>query len=286
MKQNPVIVEVKNLHTWYFTREGIIKVVNGVSFAVRRGETTCILGESGCGKTTTALSLMGLIRSPGKIVNGEILFNGVDLLKLDPSEMRKISGKKISMVFQEPMTSLNPVFTVGDQVAEVISSHEKLPKKAVKEKALETIKMVGIPDAERIYKSYPHELSGGMRQRIIIGMALACSPELLLADEPTTALDVTVQAQILDLLKKMKEALSMSILLITHDLGVVAEMADYVVVMHKGEVVEEGPAAEIFKNPEHPYTIGLLKSKSALGVHDVPGVPVDLSSVKGGKTLG
>ncbi|NSW91420.1 MAG: ABC transporter ATP-binding protein [Firmicutes bacterium] len=270
------LVEFKNLHTYFFTDAGIVKAVNDVSFIVNRGETICIVGESGCGKTVTALSLMRLVQFPGKIVKGEILYNGIDLLKLTPAEMQKINGSKITMIFQEPMTSLNPVFTVGDQISETIILHEKLSKSAAKEKTIEMIKVVGIPRAESIYKSYPHELSGGMRQRIMIAMALACNPELLIADEPTTALDVTIQAQILDLLKKVKEEFGMSIMLITHDLGVVAEMADYVVVMYAGKVVEEGPVLEIFKNPKHPYTIGLLNSKPVLDIaqkrlYSIPG---------------
>jgi len=270
------LVEYKNLHTYFFTDAGIVKAVNGVSFNIMKGETICVVGESGCGKSVTALSLMQLIQFPGKIVEGEIIYNGTDLVKLTSAEMQKINGNKISMIFQEPMTSLNPVFTVGDQIAEKLILHEKLSKKEAKKKAVEMIEVVGIPRAEGIYKSYPHELSGGMRQRIMIAIALACNPELLIADEPTTALDVTIQAQILDLLRNIKNEFGASIMLITHDLGVVAEMADYVVVMYAGKVVEEGPVVEIFKNPKHPYTIGLLKSKPLIDgnqerLYSIPG---------------
>lgn len=270
------LVEYKNLYTYFFTDAGIVKAVNGVSFNIMKGETTCVVGESGCGKSVTALSLMRLIQFPGKVVEGEIVYNGTDLLKLPLAEMQKINGNKISMIFQEPMTSLNPVFTVGNQIAEKLILHEKLSKKEAKKKSIEMIEMVGIPRAEGIYKSYPHELSGGMRQRIMIAMALSCNPELLIADEPTTALDVTIQAQILDLLKNMKKEFGASIMLITHDLGVVAEMADYVVVMYAGKIVEEGPVLEIFKNPKHPYTIGLLKSKPLIDgkqerLYSIPG---------------
>ncbi|HOJ08991.1 MAG TPA: ABC transporter ATP-binding protein [Clostridiales bacterium] len=270
------LVEFKNLHTYFFTDAGIVKAVNGVSFNIKKGETVCVVGESGCGKSVTALSLTRLIQSPGKIVEGEILYNGTDLLKLTTAQMHQINGSKISMIFQEPMTSLNPVFTVGDQISEKIMLHEKLSKSEARQKSIEMIKVVGIPRAEGIYKSYPHELSGGMRQRIMIAMALACNPELLIADEPTTALDVTIQAQILDLLLKVKKEFGMSIMLITHDLGVVAEVADYVIVMYAGKVVEEGPVLEIFKNPKHPYTIGLLKSKPQIDqtqgrLYSIPG---------------
>ncbi len=271
-----VLVEFKNLNTYFFTDAGIVKAVNGISFKIRKGETICIVGESGCGKSVTALSLMRLIQFPGKIVSGEIIYNGIDLLKLRSSEMQAINGKKISMIFQEPMTSLNPVFTVGDQISEKLILHEKLSKSEAREKTIEMIKVVGIPRADEIYNSYPHELSGGMRQRIMIAMALVCNPELLIADEPTTALDVTIQAQILDLLRKVKKEFNMSIMLITHDLGVVAEMADYVVVMYAGKIVEKGPVLEIFKNPGHPYTIGLLKSKPVIDkiqdrLYSIPG---------------
>jgi peptide/nickel transport system ATP-binding protein len=258
------LLQVKNLHTYFYTDAGVVKAVNGVSFDVTKGQTVGIVGESGCGKSVMSLSMMRLIQNPGKIVEGEVLLNDVDLVKLTSSQMRKINGNRISMIFQEPMTSLNPVFTVGNQIAESLILHEKLSKKEAKAKTIELISTVGISRAEGIYNSYPHELSGGMRQRIMIAMALSCNPELLIADEPTTALDVTIQAQILELLKEIKQKFDMSIILITHDLGVVAEMADYVIVMYAGKVIEQGKVNDVFLNPTHPYTIGLLKSKPQL----------------------
>lgn len=262
-------IEFKNLHTWFYTDAGIVKAVNGVDFEIRKGETVCVVGESGCGKSVTALSLMRLVQSPpGKIVDGQILMDGEDLLALSKKEMQNINGKDVAMIFQEPMTSLNPVITVGAQIMESILFHTDATKQEAEDKALEMIKLVGIPRAEEILKCYPHELSGGMRQRIMIAMALVCNPKLLIADEPTTALDVTIQAQILDLMRELKKKLDMSIMLITHDLGVVAEMADYVVVMYAGNVVEKGRVTDIFKNPLHPYTIGLLRSKPVIGKTD------------------
>ncbi len=258
------LLEIKDLHTFFYTDAGVVKAVNGVSFEVYKGQTIGIVGESGCGKSVMSLSIMRLIQEPGKIVEGQVFFNGQDLVKLSQSEMRKINGDRISMIFQEPMTSLNPVFTVGNQIAESLILHEKLTKKQAREKAIEMISTVGISRAEGIYDSYPHELSGGMRQRIMIAMALSCNPELLIADEPTTALDVTIQAQILDLLKEIKKKFGTSIMLITHDLGVVAEMADYVIVMYAGRIIEQGHVNDIYLNPMHPYTIGLLKSKPSI----------------------
>ncbi|EGD48711.1 oligopeptide/dipeptide ABC transporter, ATPase subunit [Ruminiclostridium papyrosolvens DSM 2782] len=258
------LLEIKDLHTFFYTDAGVVKAVNGVSFEVNKGQTIGIVGESGCGKSVMSLSIMRLIQEPGKIVDGQVFFNGQDLVKLSQSEMRKINGDRISMIFQEPMTSLNPVFTVGNQIAESLILHEKLTKKQAREKAIEMISTVGISRAEGIYDSYPHELSGGMRQRIMIAMALSCNPELLIADEPTTALDVTIQAQILDLLKEIKKKFGTSIMLITHDLGVVAEMADYVIVMYAGRIIEQGHVNDIYLNPMHPYTIGLLKSKPSI----------------------
>lgn len=258
------LLEIKDLHTFFYTDAGVVKAVNGVSFEVNKGQTIGIVGESGCGKSVMSLSIMRLIQEPGKIVDGQVFFNGQDLVKLSQSEMRKINGDRISMIFQEPMTSLNPVFTVGNQIAESLILHEKLTKKQAREKAVEMISTVGISRAEGIYDSYPHELSGGMRQRIMIAMALSCNPELLIADEPTTALDVTIQAQILDLLKEIKKKFGTSIMLITHDLGVVAEMADYVIVMYAGRIIEQGHVTDIYLNPMHPYTIGLLKSKPSI----------------------
>lgn len=270
------LIEVTDIHTFFYTDAGVVKAVNGVSFDVNKGQTVGIVGESGCGKSVMSLSIMRLIQDPGRIVEGKVLFKGQDLVKLPQSEIRKINGNRISMIFQEPMTSLNPVFTVGEQVSEALILHENISKKQAREKAVEMISTVGISRAEGIYKSYPHELSGGMRQRIMIAMALACNPELLIADEPTTALDVTIQAQILDLLKDIKKKFGMSIMLITHDLGVVAEMADYVIVMYAGRIIEQGNVDDIYLHPLHPYTIGLLKSKPTLNtvserLYTIPG---------------
>lgn len=265
------ILEVKNLQTSFSTSEGEIRAVDGVSFDLYRGKTVGLVGESGCGKSVTSLSIMRLIASPpGKIVGGEILYHGKDLLKLPLPEMRKIRGNQISMIFQEPMTSLNPVFTIGNQIIEAIRLHQDLSKSASREKAIEMMKLVGIPAPEKRIDDYPHQLSGGMRQRIMIAMALSCDPEVLIADEPTTALDVTIQAQILDLLKGLQERTGLSILLITHDLGVVAEVADEVVVMYAGKVAERAPTRELFAHPLHPYTKGLLNSIPVLS-HDPTG---------------
>ena len=271
------LVEFKDVHTYFYTEAGTVKAVNGVSYKIKEGETVCVVGESGCGKSVTALSLMRLIAAPqGEIVKGNISFDGKDITSLSEEEMMSIRGNVISMIFQEPMTSLNPVFTVGNQIMESIMLHQKLDKKQARDKAIEMITLVGIPRAEAIVDSYPHELSGGMRQRIMIAMALSCNPKLLIADEPTTALDVTIQAQILDLMRDIKQKTQTSIMLITHDLGVVAEMADYVVVMYAGKVIEEGPVNDIFKNPLHPYTRGLLKSKPVINqetdrLYSIPG---------------
>lgn len=252
-------IEFKNLHTWFYTDAGIVKAVNGVDFEIRKGETVCVVGESGCGKSVTSLSLMHLVQSPpGKIVDGEILMDGRDLLKLSKSEMEHVNGKDVAMIFQEPMTSLNPVLKVGHQIMESILFHTDATKEEARAKALEMIKLVGIPRAEEIMECYPHELSGGMRQRIMIAMALVCNPKLLIADEPTTALDVTIQAQILDLINELKEKLGTSVMMITHDLGVIAEVADDVMVMYAGKVVEYGSADDIFESPKHPYTSGLM----------------------------
>ncbi|MBS5985476.1 ATP-binding cassette domain-containing protein [Clostridium paraputrificum] len=256
------LIEVKNLKTFFKTEAGIVKAVNDVSFKVKKGETVCVVGESGCGKSITAMSIMGLVsKDTGFNDGGQILFENKDLVKATDAEMRSIRGKDIAMIFQEPMSSLNPTFTIGFQVMEPLILHEGLDKKTAKKRAIELLEEVGIPRANEIVDCYPHELSGGMRQRVMIAMGLACKPKLLIADEPTTALDVTIQAQILDLMRNIKKDFNTSILLITHDLGVVAEMADYVVVMYAGKVVEEGGVMEIFKNPSHPYTKGLLKSK-------------------------
>jgi len=260
-----MLLEVNHLQTNIYTENGVVKAVNDVSFAIREGETVCIVGESGCGKSITALSLMQLTPENGKVEGGEINFDGKNLLNLNKKEIRRLRGNDIGMIFQEPMTSLNPVFTIGEQMIEPIQEHLLMTKKDAYKKAMELITMLGIPNAEKIVNRYPHELSGGMLQRIMIAIALSCNPKLIIADEPTTALDVTIQAQILDLLREVKEKFNTSILLITHDLGVVAEMADYVVVMYAGKVVEEGPVLELFENPQHPYTRGLLKAKPVIG---------------------
>jgi oligopeptide transport system ATP-binding protein len=255
------LVEIRNLRTHFYTEDGVVPAVDGVSLYVRRGETLGVVGESGCGKSVTSLSVMRLIPNPpGKIVEGEIIFEGQDLLKLSEPQMRKIRGNDISMIFQEPMTSLNPVYTIGDQISEAVQLHQGLNYKEATGKAVEMLRLVGIPLPERRVKEYPHQLSGGMRQRVMIAMALSCNPKLLIADEPTTALDVTIQAQILELMKKLKKELGMAIMLITHDLGVVAEMAERVVVMYGGKVVEEGDVVAIYQTPLHPYTEGLLRS--------------------------
>lgn len=282
MKNPDNILEIDNLHTYFFTDIGTVKSVDGVSFEIPKGKTVGVVGESGCGKSVTSLSVLQLVQRPqGQIVDGEIRFNGkdkvYDIAKTPISEMRNIRGSQISMIFQEPMTSLNPVFRIGMQVDEAIRLHNPdMTKEEVKARTIEMLEMVGIANSEGVYRMYPHELSGGMRQRVMIAMALACNPGLIIADEPTTALDVTIQAQILDLLRNLKEKINSSIMLITHDLGVIAEMADYVVVMYAGRVVEKGTAKEIFLNPSHPYTIGLLASKPVVNkkvdrLYSIPG---------------
>jgi oligopeptide/dipeptide ABC transporter ATP-binding protein len=256
----PHLLEVKNLKTQFPTRAGLVRAVNDVSFYLDPGELLGLVGESGCGKSITALSVMRLISPPGKIVAGEIVFDGKNLLKLSDAEMRAIRGDDIAMIFQDPMTSLNPVYTVGEQIAEALRLHRKLSRKAAREAAIAAMREVSIPDPARRVNDYPHQLSGGMRQRIMIAMALACDPKLLIADEPTTALDVTIQAQILELLDHLRKTRELAVLLITHDLGVVAEVADRVAVMYTGRVVEESPVEELFAHPKHPYTEGLLRS--------------------------
>jgi oligopeptide/dipeptide ABC transporter ATP-binding protein len=259
--RNGVLLTIKGLQTHFFTEAGTVRAVDGVSLTIRKGETLGIVGESGCGKSVTALSILRLIPTPpGKIMGGSIDLDGRDLLKLSEEEMRKVRGASISMIFQEPMTSLNPVFTVGDQIAEGIRLHQRLSKRESWNKAIEMLRLVRIPDPDRRVKEYPHQMSGGMRQRVMIAMALSCNPHLLIADEPTTALDVTIQAQILELLNQLKAELGMAVMLITHDLGVVADTAARVAVMYAGRVVEEAPVLELFKNPLHPYTQGLLNS--------------------------
>ncbi|MDT8715876.1 ABC transporter ATP-binding protein [Clostridium sp. 19966] len=256
-----MLLEVKKLKTEFRVKGGVVKAVDGVDFEVDKGEIVAIVGESGSGKSVTSLSVMRLLQdTTASITDGEILFQGEDLLKKNKKDMMNIRGNRISMIFQEPMTSLNPVYTIGNQIMEAVLRHEKVSKKEAEKKAVEMLKLVGIPSPETRIKEYPHQMSGGMRQRVMIAMALSCNPELLIADEPTTALDVTIQAQILDLMLRLKEKLGTSILLITHDLGVVAEVAEKVVVMYCGKVVEKAEAKDIFKNPLHPYTQGLLKS--------------------------
>jgi peptide/nickel transport system ATP-binding protein len=255
------LLEVKGLKTYFYTDEGVVRAVDGIDLHIDKGETLGVVGESGCGKTVTALSIMKLIpMPPGRIVEGQILYQGRDLVTLPPAQMRKVRGKEISMVFQEPMTSLNPVFTIGEQIAEAIRLHEGLGRRDAMDKTVEMLKIVHIPNPERRIKEYPHQLSGGMRQRVMIAMALSCNPKLLIADEPTTALDVTIQAQILELLNELKAKLGMAVMLITHDMGVIAETAQRVVVMYAAKVVEEAPVKELFKEPLHPYTQGLLRS--------------------------
>ena len=268
------MLQVKGLKTYYYTEEGVVPAVDGLDFEVAQGETFAIVGESGCGKSVTSLSILGLIPNPpGKIIAGEILYNGEDLLKKTEKQMRAIRGNEISMIFQEPMTSLNPVFTVGRQISESFKYHQHLGKKEARDRAIEMLRLVGIPSPDKVVDDYPHQLSGGMRQRVMIAMALACNPRVLIADEPTTALDVTIQAQIMRLLKQLKEKMGTSIILITHDLGVVAQIAQRVMVMYCGEAVECCAAREIYKNPLHPYTSGLLVSVPKLTDDDMAELP-------------
>ena len=290
MKNPNNVVEFDNVHTYFFTDIGTVKAVDGVSFEVPEGKTVGIVGESGCGKSVTSLTMMQLVQRPtGQTVEGEIRFNTgsevYNVVNTPASEMQKLRGNQMAMIFQEPMTSLNPVFRIGAQVDEVIALHNPhMTKEEVKARTIEMLELVGIANSQGVYSMYPHELSGGMRQRIMIAMGLACNPKLIVADEPTTALDVTIQAQILDLLRELKEKINSSIMLITHDLGVIAEMADYVVGMYAGRVVEKGTAQEIFKDPRHPYTIGLMNSKPVVGkkvdkLYSIPGKvpnPIDM----------
>jgi len=265
MNNNKPLLEVKGLKTYFYTEDGIVRAVDGVSFEVYPGEVLGLVGESGCGKSVTSLSIMRLISKPGRIDEGEILLDGENLLKLPENEMIKVRGNRISMIFQQPQTALNPVFKVGDQLAEVLDVHQDLGKEAGWKRAVALLKMVGVPDPERRAEAYPHELSGGMAQRVMIAMALACVPELLIADEPTTALDVTIQAQILDLMRDLRREMGTSVILITHDLGVVAEMAERVAVMYAGEIVEQTDVNTLFDQPLHPYTQGLIGSIPVLG---------------------
>jgi oligopeptide/dipeptide ABC transporter ATP-binding protein len=265
---NNLLLKIRNLHTYFYTDDGVAKAVDGVDLELVEGGTLGVVGESGCGKSVTALSVMRLIPDPpGKIIQGKILFEGKDLIALSEAEMRKIRGRSISMIFQEPMTSLNPVFQIGDQISEVLTLHEGLSKKEAWNRSVEMLKMVGIPAAERRATEYPHQLSGGMRQRAMIAMALACSPKLMIADEPTTALDVTIQAQILELINRLQRDKGMSVILITHNLGVIAETAQMVAVMYAGRVVEYTDVRTLFATPLHPYTQGLLKSIPRLDEH-------------------
>ena len=282
MKDPGNVVEIEDLHTCFFTDVGVVRSVDGISFNIPEGKTVGVVGESGCGKSVTSLSIMQLLQRPqGQIVEGEIRFNlgdkAYDIAKTPMQVMEHLRGNQIAMIFQEPMTSLNPVFRIGNQIGEVLELHNKeMTPEEIKARTIELLEMVGIANSEGVYRMYPHELSGGMRQRVVIAMALACNPKLIIADEPTTALDVTIQAQILDLLRDLKDRINSSIMFITHDLGVIAEMADYVVVMYAGKIVEKGTAEEIFAHPAHPYTIGLMASKPVVGkkvdkLYSIPG---------------
>jgi peptide/nickel transport system ATP-binding protein len=282
------LLSVEGLRTSFFTDDGVIPAVDNVDFYVNEGEILGIVGESGCGKSVTSLSIMGLVpHPPGKVVGGKILFKGEDLTKASERRMRQIRGNEIAMIFQEPMTSLNPLFTIGDQLVEAIRIHKKWSKQKARERAIEMMKHVGLPRAEELMNEYPHQLSGGMRQRVMIAMAMVCEPKLLIADEPTTALDVTIQAQILQLMKKLNEESNTAVIMITHDLGVVAEICDRVVVMYSGKVVEEGDVKTIFKNPQHPYTKGLIQSVPDMRfkqqrLYSIPGNVPKPGSIKNG----
>jgi len=273
-----LILKIDDLHTYFYTDDGVVKAVKGIDFSVRKGETLCLVGESGCGKSVTALSVMRLIPQPqGRIVKGRITFDDVDLLKLTASEMRSIRGNRIAMIFQEPMTSLNPVFRIGQQIAEAIVIHQGLAQRRAMDLAVEMLRKVGIPEPERRAKEYPHQISGGMRQRAMIAMALSCNPDLIFADEPTTALDVTIQAQILELMNQLKQDIGASIVLITHDLGVVAEVGQTVAVMYAGQIVEYADVVDLFCEPKHPYTLGLMAS--------IPNMDVPVSENKMLRTI-
>jgi oligopeptide/dipeptide ABC transporter ATP-binding protein len=261
MDNREILVDIKNLRTFFYTEDGVVPAVDGIDLTIHRGEVVGLVGESGCGKSVTALSIMRLIPNPpGKVIGGEIFFHGEDLLKKNEEAMRMIRGDKISMIFQEPMTSLNPVYTIGDQISEAITLHQKIDDTEAKKRTIEMLHLVGIPEPERRFSQYPHEMSGGMRQRVMIAMALSSNPDLLISDEATTALDVTIQAQILDLMRGLQKKLGMAILIITHNLAVVAEMAETISIAYAGKIVESASAKEIFKSPRHPYTYGLLQS--------------------------
>ena len=287
-----LLLDIRGLRTQFFTDDGLARAVDGVSYSLEKGETVGVVGESGCGKSVTALSVLRLIPDPpGKIVDGEIIFEGTDLLQLSSADMRRIRGNDISMIFQEPMTSLNPVFTIGNQITEAVRLHQGLNKRDALAKAVEALRLVGIPVPERRVHEYPHQLSGGMRQRAMIAMALSCNPKVLIADEPTTALDVTIEAQILDLMRTLQEELGTAIIMITHDLGVIADIARKVVVMYAGKVVEQAPVERIFASPNHPYTQGLLQSlprvdKDASGakqrLQEIPGIVPSLLNLPTG----
>ena len=269
------LLEVRNLKTYFFTPGGLVKAVGGIDFSIEAGQTLALVGESGCGKSITALSLLRLVPEPGRVVGGEVLFAGEDLQRLPEAEMRRIRGNQVAMIFQEPMTALNPVFRIGDQIAEVLTLHKGLAPRAALAAAADLLHQVGIPEAGRRVREYPHQLSGGMRQRVMIAMALACDPRLLIADEPTTALDVTIQAQILELLDRLRRERQMATLLITHDLGVVAESADMVAIMYAGLIVEYAPVFDLFADPRHPYTRGLLACIPRLGEKRQRLTPID-----------
>jgi oligopeptide/dipeptide ABC transporter ATP-binding protein len=281
------LLEVKNLKTYFYTEDGTVKAVDGVDLEVFPGEVLGLVGESGCGKSVTSLSVMRLVSQPGKIVEGEIIFDGENMIKLSEAEMTHVRGNRISMIFQQPQTALNPVFRVGDQIAEVLNIHQDFGKESGKERAIELLGMVGIPEPEKRADAFPHELSGGMAQRVMIAMALACVPELLIADEPTTALDVTIQAQILDLMRDLQNKVGASVILITHDLGVIAEMAERVAVMYAGRIVEQADVKTLFANPQHPYTLGLMGSIPVLGkikdrLEVIPGIVPNLVNLPPG----
>lgn len=285
---NNILLSVQDLKVYFHVNQGVARAVDGVSYDIHKGETVCLVGESGCGKTVSALTTLGLIpQPPGKIAGGQVLFKGKELLDLAEEEMQEIRGNHIAMVFQEPMTSLNPVFTIGDQIQEAITVHEKVSEREMRQRCVQLLKDVGIPSPEERVSDYPHELSGGQRQRVMIAMALACNPELVIADEPTTALDVTIQAQILNLFGELKRKRDMSLLYITHDLGVVASIADRIYVMYAGMIIEQGNASEIFYNPRHPYTQGLLASlpnraKRGTKLYSIPGTVPDPAHKPGG----
>ncbi len=281
------LLDVRDLHTSFFTPAGEVKAVNGVSFTLEPGEVMGIVGESGSGKSVTAYSIMRILTPPGEIVSGEVLYRGTDLTKLSKSEMRKVRGNAISMIFQDPMTSLNPVYTVGNQIMEAILLHTDRSKREARERAIELIRLVGMNDPEKRIEQYPYELSGGMRQRVMIAMALACEPDILIADEPTTALDVTIQAQIIELMQELQKRIGMAIIMITHDLGVIADMCDNIIVMYGGTVLERGSADDIFYRPKNEYTKGLLRSiptkeKRATALTPIEGTPIDLLNMPRG----